>query len=215
MYVYHKGQFSKNVFNYVEYNIGVLFSLAVIACILGFYTDKNYIGAIVTMSTATYVTWSGHYLLHNYNKYNPVAWIHKRTHHSPFADTYLGKLIEYLFIEFFFFGAGLLMILVLLLEKYANIKSFNPYVLLFWGISVPFIHEFHYHLLRMTNIHKVHHEKSDVNFSPDFWDVFMDKKEDNTHIENENLIVPSLLVVLMFILSIIGTKYDFIEYFLK
>jgi hypothetical protein len=214
MYVYKKNELSKNITHYIQYNYGIMVALVVLGVVLGEMTDKKYIKSVVTLTLATFITWSGHYLLHNHNEFNPISWIHQQTHHSQFAQSFLGKFIEYVVIEFLFFGAGITMIIVLLLEKFTKLKTLNPYVLLFWGISVPFIHEFHYHMLHMSSVHKVHHKNQKANYSPDFWDVALGKKQDNSIIENENLIIPPLIIVAFFIFSIVNTKYDFIKKFL-
>ena len=139
MYLYKKDDIVNNIHKYIQYNYGIMIALIIIALVLGEISDKRYFKSVITLTLATFITWYGHFLLHNYNEFNPIAWIHKHTHHSPFAHTFLGKFLEYVFIEFFFFGAGLALVIVLLLEKFANIKTLNPYVLLSWAISVPFI----------------------------------------------------------------------------
>jgi hypothetical protein len=173
---------------------------------------KDYFKAYLTLLVATCVTWIGHYLLHYHNTYNPIAKIHQITHHSPFADTILGKLIEYLFVEFFFFGGGILLILVLWIKNSYDVYILDPYVLLYWSIAVPVIHEVHYHILKITDHHSNHHKDQKSYFSPEFWDIMFETRDPDLAVENESLMAPTLIALAAIMIPFIGTKYDIIRY---
>lgn len=215
MFIYKKNQGIINVVNYHKKNFVGLFGILLIAIGISYYSGKHYINSIITIIISTFVTWIGHFLMHNYNTYNPISWLHAITHHSPFGDTFIGKLIEYVFIEFIFFGGGLLLFLVIIIHKIYNVYILNPYVILCWSIAVPYIHEVHYHILNISSFHKLHHLDTNYNYSSDYWDVVMNRKQDETPIENETLILPHLLLIAVFVVYIIDTKYDFIKYFSK
>ena len=93
---------------YYIINIFGLLGLGFTSCYITYISGSslNFIKSLFSLTIVSFVTWFGHYLMHNYNKYNPIAKIHKITHHSDFADTFWGKLIEYVIIEFFFFWWG-------------------------------------------------------------------------------------------------------------
>ena len=165
------------------------------------------------MILMTFITWFGHYLLHHYNTYNPIAKLHKITHHSPFSDTLLGKLIEYLIIEFWFFGGGFVLLFIIYYYKKYGIYLLNPYIVLFWTIGVPVIHEVYYHQFEGSEFHKFHHVNADKYYSPDHWDTVFMTKKNNDPIENETALVPTLCVVCAIMILIIDTKYDLIKYF--
>lgn len=210
--------FSKEIYikNIKEYYIKNYFGVVVLilfALIISHVTDKDYIKGVVSITFASFITWFGHYLMHNYNKYNPIATIHQYTHHSPFADTFLGKLIEYVLVEFLFFGSGISLIIVILYYRKYNKYLLNPYILLFWSISVPIIHEVYYHILNKSSYHKLHHKTQNKYYSSDHWDSVFMTKEDNSRIEDESNISIVILAICIFTCLLINTKYDYIKYF--
>jgi hypothetical protein len=209
--LFKKDKYFENVLNYYKVNTPVLLGLGALALFISYFSGKTYINSIITLCISTFVTWLGHFLMHNYNTYNPIAWLHAITHHSPFGKTFLGKLIEYVFIEFLFFGGGLMLAVVILIHRLYGFYILNPYVILFWSVSVPFIHEVHYHILAMSPFHKIHHEDVQLHFSPDYWDVVLNRKKDGTPIENELLMLPELIFVALLVVCIIDTKYDFVR----
>lgn len=201
---------------YYKTNIHGVITLGLIACIITFKTGgKDYFKSLLTMVIGTWVTWVGHYLLHNYNKYNPIAKIHKITHHSKFAHTFMGKLIEYLIIEFFFFGGGILLILIILYYRSNKNWLLDPYVLLYWSIAVPFIHEFYYHMLTFSQYHKLHHKNNEKVYSPEIWDIVYGTKYENVPVYDEGQLIPSMILLLVIYLPFINTKYDIIKYLIK
>jgi hypothetical protein len=209
---YKKGDIINNTKNYYVKNVVGVVGMALCAVIIAYYSGNQYINAIFTMLISSLVTWFGHYLLHNHNTYYPIAWLHKITHHSPFSETLLGKFIEYAFVEFFFFGAGILLIIVIMIHRSYHVYILNPYVIFAWAIAVPFIHEIHYHILELSLFHKTHHSDTGTHYSPDYWDVIFDKRQDNTPIENETLMLPELIFVTILVVIMINSKYDFIKY---
>ena len=213
--LYSKGDLLNNILKYYRINIIGVAGMALCAVFIAYYSGKQYINAIIAMLISSLVTWFGHYLLHNHNTYYPVAWLHQITHHSPFSETLPGKIIEYAFVEFFFFGAGILLFLVILIHRIYHVYILNPYVILTWAIAVPFIHEVHYHILELSLYHKTHHLDTKTHYSPDYWDVVFDKRKDNTQIENETLMLPELIFVTIVVILLINSRYDFIKYLSK
>ena len=199
--------------DYWNTNHGGLYIYVLVGSIMTYVSGhQDYFKAYFTLLVATCVTWIGHYLLHHHNTYNPIAKIHQITHHSPFADTILGKLIEYLFVEFFFFGGGILLILVILIKNSYDIYVLDPYVLLYWSIAVPLIHEVHYHILEVSDYHSNHHKDQNSYFSPEFWDIMFETRDPDLAVENESLMAPILIALAAVMIPLIGTKYDIIKY---
>jgi len=215
MYVYKSDEYFNNILKYVKFNLIGILGICAASLVIGFYSGKEYIKALVTIYIVQFVTWLGHYLLHNYNTYNPLAWLHAITHHSPVGETFVGKFVEYVLLEFIFFGGGILLLIVIWIHYLSGIYVLNPYVILFWSISVPFIHEVHYHMFSVSSIHKFHHSNPGFNYSNDYWDIMMTTKEDNSEIEHESLMLPEIFFIAMLVISQIGGKSDFIEYFGK
>jgi len=215
MTLYKVGQSINNINEYYKKNFIGIIGLVLLTIWISYYSGKQYINSIITICVSTFVTWAGHYLMHNYNTYNPISWIHEITHHSPFSDTFSGKFIEYVFVEFIFFGGGLLLLFDMIFQKIFHFYILNPYVILFWSIAVPYIHEVHYHILNVSSFHKLHHLDTGYNYSPDYWDVIMGKKQDQTPIENEVLLLPHITIIAIFVICLINTKYDFIKYVSK
>jgi hypothetical protein len=207
-------KYLQQIFKYYDINFVGLIGIVLVAIFIAFFTDKRYINSIFTLFISSFVTWIGHYFMHNYNTHNPIAWLHKLTHHSPFGETFWGKFIEYVIVEFFFFGGGILLLLDILWYRKYHFFILNPYVILVWTISVPYIHEVHYHLLNMSSFHHLHHLDTSYNYSPDYWDVYMNTKN-NSHIENETLLLPHLAFIAILVILMHKSKYDFIKYFSK
>ena len=210
---FSKELYFKNILSYYKKNYVGVIVLILFANIISYITDKNYVNGVVTITFGTFITWLGHYLLHHHNTYNPIAKIHKYTHHSPFADTFLGKLIEYVFVEFLFFGGGISLIIIILYYRKYKTYLLNPYILLFWSLSVPIIHEVYYHILNKSSYHKLHHKTPSKYYSNDHWDSVFMTKGDNSPVEDESNMLLVLLAVCICVCLLINTKYDFIKYF--
>lgn len=173
--------------------------------------ERDYFLVLFTIFVSTFTTWFGHYILHHHNKYNPIAKLHKITHHSPFSETFLGKFIEYAFVEFFFFGAGLLLIITIMTYRSYKEWIFDPYFLFYWALAVPVIHEVHYHIFNVSDYHDYHHNDGSINFSPEYWDIIFNTRVVNAPIDNETKMAPTLIGLAICILPFINTKYDFIK----
>lgn len=202
-----------NIVNYLKLNlVGIMF-LGMFSLLISYFSFKDYITSIITIVIVTLVTWLGHYFTHCNIKYNILYDIHQKTHHSPFADTLLGKLIEYLIIETIFFGGGILLLLVMLIKKLYNVYILNPYVILYWTISVPIVHELYYHILNVSDFHKLHHQNQNFGYSSDYWDTVFKTKENNSEFENETKIMPIHFIICLLVVAGINTKFDFINQF--
>ena len=203
----------ERLIEYGSVNYGGIMVLALVGALFPYFSGQNdYIKSYSTLVFATLVTWFCHYILHHHNKYNPIAKIHAITHHSPFAETFLGKLIEYAIIEFFFFGGGILLALTLWIKYKCGVYIMDPYILLYWSIAVPLVHELHYHQLAVTDYHKLHHEHPEAHYSPECWDIIMGTRAENSPMENEALASPVLFGLALVMLLFVGTKWDFIKH---
>lgn len=215
MYSSDSKDYFSNVYKYLKTNYLGVISLGLCACFISYFTSKDYIKSIMTIFIITMITWCGHMLMHCKSNYNMLYLIHQHTHHSPFGETILGKIIEYSIMEFIFFGGGIALMFVILLQRiFKGNYLLNPYVILFWSLSVPLLHEFYYHMLKITDMHKKHHLNQNIGYSPDVWDVAFKTKEDGSKIENENKMVPLLFIVaVLTVLIFVNTPFDFIKYF--
>ena len=197
-------------------NYALVVCLTLVGGLFPYFTGLNdYVKSYATLILSTFTTWFGHYILHHHNKYNPIAKLHAKTHHSPFADTFLGKFIEYTVIEFFFFGTGLLLVLTLWVKYKYDIYILDPYILLYWSLAVPLVHELHYHQMSVTDFHKIHHKYPDTHYSPEIWDVLLGTREKDSPMENEALASPVLLGLALVMLLLVNTKFDFIKLLAK
>jgi len=197
-------------------NMSALFMLGLTGCYITFISGSmNYFKTLYTLCIVTGVTWLGHYLMHNHNKYNPIAKIHKITHHSAVADTFLGKLIEYSIIEFFFFGGGILLLFTILFYRNYKLWVFDPYILLFWSMFVPILHELYYHMFELSDYHELHHAHTDKLYSPEIWDILFNTKLANSPVDNENKIIPFMVLFAIMLTPIIRSNLDPIKYFSK
>jgi len=201
----------KNIFNYSKINFSGYIGLALISIIISYFTFKDYFKSIITIIIATFITWLGHLLMHCKCKYNPLYKIHQKTHHSPFAETIIGKLFEYIIMEFIFFGGGIALIFIMIIHKLYNVYLLNPYVLFFWSISVPLVHEIYYHTFNVTGLHKLHHENQSTGYSPDYWDVIFNTKEHGSPFEKEYIMLPFLIIIACFVILCVDTPVDFIQ----
>ena len=214
MYHYIPNNLNKNLENYYSYNYGATCVLFFITILISYFSDKSYFKGIITIFIASFITWYCHYAMHLY-PYFTISKIHNLTHHSPFSQTLIGKLLEYFIIEFIFFGAGLLLLLVIFFYKFFGFYILNPYILFFWASSVPLVHEFYYHQSDKNNIHKMHHKNNLTNLGPDIWDLLMKTKNIDTKIEDETTISLIMLVWAIILIPFIGSKFDIIKYLSK
>ena len=87
----------------------------------------------------------------------------------------------------------------------------NPYIIFWWTLSVPIVHELYYHQSKSDNIHNLHHKNSLHNLGPDIWDVVMKSKDHGEIIEDENTISIIIILWWLCIIDFIHSKYDFIQ----
>ena len=204
MYKYNDNEWFNNIVRYYQFNYaagGILFTIAIL---LSYYTDKRYIKGIITLFITSWVTWFGHYALHKFPN-NAISRFHQYTHHSKFGKTFLGKILEYTINEIFFFGGGILWLLVLLMYRFTGIYYLNPWIIMWWTISVPLVHEIYYHQTSKINIHQLHHKDNLKSLGPDIWDVILKTKHDNSPIEDETTIGLILIlwcIVYLFIIKL-------------
>lgn len=198
-----------NLIKYYSYNYSGAIILFLCSFLISFNTDKQYIKGLISLFITSFTTWIGHYLLHLYPN-NSISELHLWAHHSDFARTSVGKLFEYLVNEIFFFGGGLLWLFILLLHKITGKYLLNPYIIMFWTLSVPIVHELYYHQSsRRENIHKLHHMDNLKSLGPDIWDIIFETKHNNTIIEDETAISIIMLTwcfIYIFFISLMTSK---------
>lgn len=171
--------------------------------------DSNFIRIMSSFGIITLVTWYGHYILHNNTIYNPIAIIHNYTHHSNSKYKILCKLIEYLIIEFIFFGGGIVFIIVLYIKYKYKFFILNPYIILYWIVILPIVHElYHYY---DAECHNIHHKNTKVNYSPELWDIVMNTKCKKSELFKEYKMTPLFILMGFFIILFIKSKYNFIK----
>ena len=213
MYFYQSNKYWTNILNYYKLNYLILISFPLIAILISYYSFKDYIKSIFTLLLSTFIIWLAHFGLHNNNRLYIISKLHQATHHGPFGQTDLGKIIEFFIVELFFFGTGILLIIVLLIHRVTNYYILNPYVILFWTVSFMIIHEFSHYDNELNEVHKDHHQNPQTSFFPDFWDIVFKTKQDKKKICKEFIIVPVLVLVAIFIIFFINSPIDFIKYF--
>ena len=207
MYYFKKDDWINNLIKYYEFNYAGWGILVFSAILITFYTNKRYINGLITLFFTTLVTWFGHYALHKFPN-NPISKFHQYTHHSNFGKTLLGKILEYTINEVFFFGGGILFLIVLLIHHFTNTYILNPYIIIWWTISVPLVHEVYYHQSKTDNIHQLHHKDNLKSLGPDIWDIIFNTKHDNSPMEDETTIgIIMLIWCLLFVYLINLFKY--------
>lgn len=212
MNYYDSNKYWLNIFNYYKINYLILIAFPLIAVLISYYSFKDYLKGIVTLIFSTFILWFSHFVLHNNNRYNIISKLHQATHHSPFGHTVIGKLVEFFIVEFFFFGTGILLIIVLLIHRLYNFYIFNPYIILFWTFSFMIIHEISHYHPELNAVHKDHHQNPQTSFFPDYWDIIFKTKEHNKKICREYIIIPVLILVAICIIFFINSPIDFIRY---
>lgn len=199
-----------SLINYYDQNMAGTLVLLLSAIMLSYSSDKKYIKSVISLIIVSFVTWYGHLSLHKYPN-NPISKIHSWTHHSAFGKTFFGKFLEYSIVETFFFGGGLLLLFLMWFHRAFGYYILNPYVVFWWTLSVPIVHELYYHQTKKDNIHRLHHKNALHNLGPDIWDVVMKSKDNGEIIEDENTISIIMILWCLCIIPFIHSKYDFIQ----
>ena len=209
MYNYNEKDCINNLLKYYQYNYaasGILFTCCIL---ITYYSDKKYFKGLLSLFIVSWVTWYGHYALHKYPN-TPMAKFHKLTHHSEFGKTFWGKFLEYTINEIWTFGGGILWLFILLLKNITGVYWLNPWVIMWWTISVPLVHEVYYHQTTTPNIHDIHHKHHLTSLHPDIWDIILKTKKDNTPIEDETSIAMVMLVwciIYLFIMKLLKKRF--------
>ncbi len=209
--MYSQKKYFKNIINYSKINYPIYISFGLISLLIAYFTFQDYFRSLITIIVSTIFLWLGHFSLHNFCNTSIAGNLHKLTHHSYFSQTFVGKLIEFMIVEIFFFGTGILLLLVLLIKKIYNVYILNPYIIIYWTLSFMIIHEFSHHNPELNELHKVHHQNPNTCFFPEFWDIIFKTKLDNKPITREFLIIPILVLISCLLIFFIKSPLDMID----
>ena len=201
---------NKSVYNYLKFLIYFFifylinnFQFLLTIGIILYFIKGNTLKKIITFVMAGFSSWFCHYMSH---KIKYLNYISGHIYHHQDKTTFLEDLHEFL-SDVFAAGLGLLILHYILLQFKINI--FNKYVLLYFMISFPLVHLIIYHKILKQSYHQQHHEETEYNFSPDFFDHIFNKNLDH-NIEDMSHMIPIFLTVGIFVILI--QKYSIIKF---
>lgn len=161
--------------NYLSW-LSILIAVFVIS-----YPD--YPNGIITFLLMIIFAYLIHYYSHKYRNIFTIAH-HYHHEHNNFLSHFIQILLEYsiilCFAPFYFI--------------YGKI-FFNEWTILFFFIFYSTIHNINYSILRVNNVHYLHHQSILSNIGPDICDIiFGTKNEKDTSAENTNHYIPNIII---------------------
>ena len=105
-------------------------------------------------------------------------------------------------VNFFQIGGVILIPLNIYIEKWSGKKLLNNYVILYYSIVYTTHHMINYHNMKIDT-HVRHHLDESTNYGPDYMDVLMGTKQDNSTFEDMrwsiiNSIIASIIVLTVY-----------------
>lgn len=192
---------------YLYHNI----SFIIINILILYFIEGSGIQKIFTFIIAGGSSWFFHWFAHKCRLFNLISGhkLHHKKDTTFFEDTH----------EFIsdVFAAGLGLMIINYSIRFAGNFFFrkpkkflfNNYILLFFMIAFPLVHLITYHSILEKSYHQEHHDKTDTNLSPDYFDHIFNTNLDN-RIEDISHMVPIFLVV--GICTILIQKYKIITF---
>ena len=195
-----------NLKKFAYINLPFIIALLVCVCIIIQYTDKNIVSGLITIILLQMWSYFSHILGHT--NVPLINW--HLLHHKPEVSRKpLYVLLEF-YINFMFSGGFILIFYLIAFKQLFNIDfGINNYIVLFWSLVYSTYHLFNYHYLDFDT-HDNHHKNNNCNYAPDWMDIMFKTKTNGEHIENMNSSIINIIVSMLIVVQLKGTKYDLI-----
>jgi len=152
-------------------------------------SSENYFLGLITFIIITFISYNSHYESHKSK--NIFTILHHYHHeHDNFLSHISQVLLELTSVGvflplYYIFGRNIL----------------NPWILLFFIIFYSTIHNINYSILKVNDVHKLHHESTKTNIGPDILDItFGTKNKQEISVENTNHYIPNIIITTIIVL---------------
>ena len=154
-------------------------------------SHENYLWGILSFNILSLFSYYYHYLLHTTK--NIFTIIHHFHHETDnLLSFYSGMFLEIFLMEIF-----------ITLQYFFNINVINCWIVLFFILMYTSIHNYNYSILKVNNVHKLHHIDVKTNYGPDILDViFKTKHPSENKVENINHSIINIIVSAIVVLII-------------
>jgi len=152
---------------------------------------NGYFTFIILMLMAYFV----HLLSHKYCNF--FTKIHKYHHEHNDYFSYISQIFIELFFGLFFLNLHSLIL-------------FEPSIIILFTLFYTTIHNINYGLLRVNDVHYLHHKNMFTNIGPDICDViFNTKNNKNLYVEDISHYIPNIILITILILIFKYFFYNF------
>ena len=177
-----------NVINAIKENYKSFLCFAIAIYLISY---ENFLWGISSFIITWFLSYYSHYLFHTNT--NIFTIIHNYHHDN---DTILSY---YLQICLEISGEGIFVFL----HYFFNINIVNYWIGLFCVLVYSSVHNYNYSILKVNNVHKLHHKYIKINYGPDLLDVIFETKHPSeSKVENTdhyiiNIILSTLVVLVI------------------
>jgi len=180
-----------NVINAVKENYKSFLCFAIAIYLISY---ENYLWGITSFIIISFLCYYSHYLFHT--RTNIFTIIHNYHHDNDNILSY------YLQILYEISCGGIL----LFLHYFFNINIVNYWIGLFCVLTYASVHNYNYSILKINNVHKLHHKYIKINYGPDLLDIIFETKHPSES-KVENIEHYMINIILSTIVILIIKKY--------
>lgn len=184
------------------------FSWIVMFIASGILSYPNINNGIITVFLCYFWYYIIHRIQHTFDL-NIFNIIH--IYHHDHLHTFLSDLTE-IILELNFLNGFLPFIYIF------NIQFINIWVILLYTFMYITIHNINYSILRVNNVHRLHHKNIQTNHGPDICDIiFGTKNKREKVVENTDHYIPNIVIglIIVYIIQFIYITYEACSSYLK
>ena len=192
----------------INYKTWIAFTLS--CFILG---DYNLICNFICFYWVYAYTYVGHWYSHDDLFGHAILSISHINHHKPTA----GKLEFVMNFIMEFLSVTYPIIVYYIIKEFEIIHLFflDEWIILFMYLFYTILHNVNYGVFKPNTYHSKHHESTNTNYTPDFFDLLCETKNNDTpEIENTDFYLPTILFsfIVVFVLKKTYKTFSNIRY---
>ena len=191
--------FFQKIYKTITINYKTWLAFTVSAIILG---GSNPFVSWISFFLIYIDTYVGHVLTHSEFFGHSVFSIPHVEHHKPNSgklEFVINCMMEFISVTFFIFIYGINKEF-----EIVHLAFIDEWIILFMYFFYTILHNINYGIYRPNLYHFKHHENTQTNYTPDFFDLLCEtKNQDTPEVENTDFYLPNILVsfIIVFILK--------------
>ena len=152
---------------------------------------ENYVWGLYSFNIVTLLSYWSHYLSHTTTNFFTI--IHHYHHENDNFFSYYSEI----FLEIFIIG------IFIPLQYVLNINIVNYWIALFVVFLYSSLHNYNYSILKVNNVHKLHHTNVETNYGPDLLDIMfgtkhpLESKVENIEHYRMNILLSTIVVLII------------------